>query len=58
MNGFQVLPINLTHALKTYSLPDHHKDPFDRLLVAQAVSEDLALPERNAGATIPTTATH
>jgi PIN domain nuclease of toxin-antitoxin system len=42
-NGFKVLPINLTHALKTYSLPDHHKDPFDRLLVAQAATEELAL---------------
>ncbi|MCL5044218.1 MAG: type II toxin-antitoxin system VapC family toxin [Deltaproteobacteria bacterium] len=42
-NGFQVLPINLAHALKTYSLPDHHKDPFDRLLVAQAATEELAL---------------
>ena len=38
-NGFQILPINLSHALGTYSLPDHHKDLFDRLLVAQATSK-------------------
>ena len=42
-NGFKVLPVNLQHALRTYRLPDHHKDPFDRLLVAQALVEDLAL---------------
>jgi PIN domain nuclease of toxin-antitoxin system len=43
VNGFQVLPVNLGHALRTYTLPDHHKDPFDRMLVAQAISEELAL---------------
>jgi PIN domain nuclease of toxin-antitoxin system len=35
-NKLQLLPISLSHALKTYSLPDHHRDPFDRLLVAQS----------------------
>jgi PIN domain nuclease of toxin-antitoxin system len=29
--------------LRTYSLPDHHRDPFDRLLIAQAMTEELAL---------------
>jgi PIN domain nuclease of toxin-antitoxin system len=42
-NGFQVLPIHLNHALRTYSLPDRHKDPFGRLLVAQAAIEELAV---------------
>jgi PIN domain nuclease of toxin-antitoxin system len=42
-NGFQLLPINLSHALRTYSLPDHHKDPFDRILIAQATAEGLSL---------------
>ena len=42
-NGFQVLPIHLNHALRTYSLPDYHRDPFDRLLIAQAIIEELAL---------------
>ena len=42
-NAFQVLSIHLNHALRTYSLPDHHKDPFDRLLVAQAAIEEMAL---------------
>lgn len=42
-NSFQVLPVHLSHALRTYSLPDHHKDPFDRLLIAQAAIEELTL---------------
>ena len=42
-NGFQVLPIHLNHALRTYSLPEYHRDPFDRLLIAQALIEELAL---------------
>lgn len=34
-NGFDVLPITLAHALHVWTLPDHHRDPFDRMLVAQ-----------------------
>ncbi len=34
INSFQVLPIDLKHTLQTYYLPNHHKDPFDRILVA------------------------
>jgi PIN domain nuclease of toxin-antitoxin system len=36
-NGFDLLGIDLTHATFVESLPPHHKDPFDRLLVAQAL---------------------
>jgi PIN domain nuclease of toxin-antitoxin system len=42
-NSFEILPVHLRHALNTYSLPDHHRDPFDRLLVAQAQIEELAV---------------
>ena len=42
-NRFEVLPIHLNHALRTCSLPDFHRDPFDRLLIAQATIEELAL---------------
>jgi PIN domain nuclease of toxin-antitoxin system len=42
-NGFEVLSLRLAHALQVYSLPAYHKDPFDRMLVAQAQVEDLAL---------------
>jgi PIN domain nuclease of toxin-antitoxin system len=38
-NAFRVLPVELRHALQVHRLPDHHKDPFDRLLVAQAQVE-------------------
>ncbi len=37
--GFQLLPIALAHATAVESLAAHHKDPFDRLLVAQALLE-------------------
>ncbi|HVA81128.1 MAG TPA: type II toxin-antitoxin system VapC family toxin [Candidatus Binataceae bacterium] len=46
-NGFAVLALELSHALRVYSLPPHHKDPFDRMLVAQAQIEDLALLSAN-----------
>lgn len=34
---FEVLPINIFHALQAGSLPRHHDDPFDRMLIAQAM---------------------
>ncbi len=39
--GFTELPVRSDHLLRLASLPYHHKDPFDRLLIAQAISEDL-----------------
>lgn len=41
--GVVGLPIQHRHALHTASLPPHHRDPFDRLLVAQAQLEELTL---------------
>jgi len=38
-----VLPVRGNHTLRILSLPDHHEDPFDRLLVAQAQEEDAAI---------------
>lgn len=46
-NAVGVLPVNLGHAMSVYGLPDHHRDPFDRLLVAQCVSERLPLLSRD-----------
>ena len=43
MASVAVLPIQLSHTLHTYHLPDHHRDPFDRLLVAQAQIENLPI---------------
>ena len=42
-NGYQELVITSLHALAVHQLPPIHKDPFDRLLVAQAQSEDIIL---------------
>lgn len=41
--GMEVLPVELAHALRAGALPAHHRDPFARLLVAQAQIEDLPL---------------
>ncbi len=43
LNAFQSLAIRMKHALQIFSLPDHHKDPFDRLLVAQAQLEEMPI---------------
>jgi PIN domain nuclease of toxin-antitoxin system len=42
-NAFTILPITVEHACTTATLPWHHKDPFDRMLVAQAITEPLRL---------------
>ncbi len=39
--GIRVLPITAEHALAAGDLPRHHDDPFDRMLVAQAIAEAL-----------------
>jgi PIN domain nuclease of toxin-antitoxin system len=38
-NGLVILPAEMEHVLKLDELPSHHKDPFDRLLIAQALVE-------------------
>lgn len=47
-NAFEPLPVLIRHALKVLDLPDIHRDPFDRLLVAQALIEELALVSGDA----------
>jgi PIN domain nuclease of toxin-antitoxin system len=42
-NSFTILNIELRHTAKVESLPFHHRDPFDRLLIGQAISEKLIL---------------
>src|SRR5438445_10133668 len=39
--GVEGLPVQHAHALKVSTLPRHHDDPFDRLLIAQALSEGI-----------------
>lgn len=41
--GFVELPVTARHAAKVARLPFHHRDPFDRLLVAQAIAEQATL---------------
>ncbi|MFN3761830.1 MAG: type II toxin-antitoxin system VapC family toxin [Anaerolineae bacterium] len=43
MNNVEILPIALEHVLALENLPAHHKDPFDRLLIAQAIVEEATL---------------
>jgi PIN domain nuclease of toxin-antitoxin system len=43
MNAFRCLPIEMSHALHVYALPNHHRDPFDRMLVAQSQVEGCAI---------------
>ena len=43
INDLTVSPITLTHVLALDALPFHHKDPFDRLLIAQSVEEELTI---------------
>ena len=42
-SGFRILPITVPHAIAAAVLPEHHADPFDRLLIAQAQLENLTI---------------
>ncbi|MBI1913433.1 MAG: type II toxin-antitoxin system VapC family toxin [Planctomycetes bacterium] len=42
-NGFQILPILPRHTALLTTMPYHHRDPFDRLIVAQAVAEGMSV---------------
>jgi PIN domain nuclease of toxin-antitoxin system len=42
-NGFVLLGVDFRHVARVADLPFHHRDPFDRLLVAQALQDDLAI---------------
>jgi PIN domain nuclease of toxin-antitoxin system len=41
--GFEALPISLRHAIRAGRLPGSHRDPFDRMLIAQAEGESLPI---------------
>ena len=45
--GFRQLPVTYAHAIAAGRLPPHHRDPFDRMLVAQAATEALTLVSRD-----------
>jgi PIN domain nuclease of toxin-antitoxin system len=46
--GFDLLDVTLTHVVRAAELPSHHRDPFDRMLVAQAQAECLTLVTADA----------
>ena len=45
--GFEPLPISVAHAVTAGHLPRHHEDPFDRMLIAQALAEGLTVVTRD-----------
>lgn len=45
--GFELLPISIAHVLLAEQLPMHHRDPFDRMLIAQAIHEQAQLVSRD-----------
>ncbi|MEO7299652.1 MAG: type II toxin-antitoxin system VapC family toxin [Verrucomicrobiota bacterium] len=47
INGFNLLPISCGHLNRIVSLPFHHRDPFDRLLIAQATSDEMTILTRD-----------
>jgi PIN domain nuclease of toxin-antitoxin system len=47
-NGFAILPIEPSHVVRLTTLPHHHRDPFDRLLVAQALEENIPIISNDA----------
>lgn len=46
-DGFEPLPITMAHAARSLTLPDTHGDPFDRMLIAQALADGLTLVTRD-----------
>lgn len=42
-NGLEILSVNLSHALYLKNPPLHHKDPFDRIIISQAITENISL---------------
>lgn len=43
MNGVELLPIETDHVARLVDMPFHHRDPFDRLLVAQCLTLDMTI---------------
>lgn len=46
-DGFTELPVQIAHTLRFQELPDHHRDPFDRLLIAQSIADGHRLVTRD-----------
>ena len=48
LNSVQMLPITLAHVAQVSTLPFHHRDPFDRILVAQSLVEGIPIVSADA----------
>src|ERR1700689_5201972 len=48
VNGFELLPISCVQLNQLAALPFHHRDPFDRLLIAQALADDMTIVTRDS----------
>ena len=48
VNGFQLLPTEWNHLMRVSDLPLHHRDPFDRLIIAQRLTENMAVVSADA----------
>lgn len=48
-NQIEIIQITFEHLLILSKLPNHHSDPFDRLIISQAIAEDLILITRDKG---------
>jgi PIN domain nuclease of toxin-antitoxin system len=42
-NGIEILPLDFEHYVEVIGLPFHHKDPFDRIIIAQAIVEEMVV---------------
>lgn len=47
-NGFEILPLDFEHIIDLSTLKNHHKDPFDRIIISQAISENLTLLSKDS----------
>ncbi len=48
LNAISGLPVQMSHALHVFQLPDLHRDPFDRILIAQARLEEIPIITRDS----------
>lgn len=47
-NDFQILPIERKHLTKSITLPFYHRDPFDRIIIAQSITEKMPIISRDS----------
>ncbi len=47
-NGFEILPLDFEHIISLTTLENHHKDPFDRIIISQSISENLTIISRDS----------